>query len=305
MVLSLWSKQAGMILTLSVMIVLTLTILTGCFFEAQSEYITTDIMYNAEYVNMIEFGRDYFFDEKIEKLNTLDNTITDTNISPYPWLQSEIYEYVYLVNERKLYELFSVLHCDDFFDSWLVISEYRDAETHIVNYFNIQDRRRNAYAGLFLVDVDFDGVKDILVWLGREGNQGLSRYAAFLNRGEIYKDIQFDKIPNPSLNSTNQKIMGTVRSWAAGHYIFLYEFVEDEIVLVGSASRELCRDSLELRYVVIFYNGQRVNEMLWYEYEKEKIYALFYSTESRWELTADSWRNMGEFRRNQPPVLCY
>ena len=280
---------------LTKMMVLLLTILAGCFSEVGSEYISTDAVYDGEYINTIELGRDYFFDEKlekIEKLNTLDDAITDKNIFSYPWLQSEIYEYVYITNENRLYELFSILYCDDFFDAWLVISEYRDSENHMINYFNIQYRRRNAYAGLFLVDVDFDGVKDILVWLGREGNQGVTRYLAFLNRGEVYIDSQFHKIPNPLLNSTNQRIGSTVRSWAAGHYIFLYEYMEGEIVLVDAAVRELCRESWELRYTITIYNGQYINEVLWQKYDDERIYELFYSAASRWELTANSWQSI-------------
>jgi len=210
---------------------------------------------------------------------------------------SDIREYVRVVANNRAYELFVLCaqyddYYVDFHESKLVISDIIDGEYHYLVSFAIPERRANATGGLILVDVDFDGVKDVLVWLGREGNQGFVTYAAFLSRGHTYIETNFHWITNPTINSTKEKVMGGIRSWAVGHYSFLYVFIDDKFIMTDSFLREACRDTHELRYVVTFREGQYVNEIYWYKSDKEKIEILFYNDESRWQILDDKWQRI-------------
>ena len=103
-------------------------------------------------------------------------------------------EYLRIIEGANAYELISTHYMsNEFFDyeTMLFISEFIDDEYKFVANFVIPERRENASGGLMLMDIDFDGVKDILVWLGHEGNQGVIRYSAFLNRRDAVCRIKF------------------------------------------------------------------------------------------------------------------
>ena len=181
-------------------------------------------------------------DLNIPVYNTeLESNIPDLNIPVYSddWEQSlldeyfvrdrmngdSIREYLRVIEGTSAYELISTHYMsNEFFDyeTMLFISELIDDEYKFVASFAISERRENASGGLILMDIDFDGVKDILVWLGHEGNQGVIRYSAFLNRGDTFVESNFDGIPFPVIDSENKKFGGTIRNWAASHILFMY-----------------------------------------------------------------------------------
>ena len=223
-----------------------------------------------------------------------ERALLDADFVRNKMVGNDIREYVRIIENNRAYELFTLTDSEnrefaDFHETRLFISNIIDGEYDYLVSFNITGRRANAHAGLVLVDVDFDGANDVLVWLGHEGNQGVISYAAFLSRGDSYIESNFEDIPFPALANTNDRIMGGIRSWAAGHYSFLYAFIDGKLVMTDSLIREACRDTFEWRYVVTLRDGQEVNETYWYANDQEKIYMLFYSDESPW---AGEWQSI-------------
>lgn len=84
-----------------------------------------------------------------------------------------------------------------------------------------------------LVDVTFDGHKDLVISLGHQGAHGTEEHCAYVYEDGRYKyKKSFEKIPNYSLDIENKKIHGWVRSNAekTNEFSFVYkdgEFVEE------------------------------------------------------------------------------
>lgn len=80
--------------------------------------------------------------------------------------------------------------------------------------------------GLHLVDVNFDGEKDIIVQNGHYGNQGAECYSCYLYYNGSYQQCDsFSEIPNASVDAQNQYMLGSWRNSAAsqGYGIYLFE----------------------------------------------------------------------------------
>ena len=195
-------------------------------------------------------------------------------------------EYVQVVENGRAYELF-VTHKieDDVFytlEAWLFISSINNGEYRYLDSFKIHNRQANAKGGLILLDIDFDGANDVLVWTGNWGTQGLVTYEAFLNRGDSYIATNFEDIPNPRIDRENQKIGGTIRNWAASHSYFIYKFIDGYFVRMDSFTREACRDTHEVKYIFELRDGAEVNEVYWYAESAEEIETLFYAENGIW-----------------------
>jgi len=52
--------------------------------------------------------------------------------------------------------------------------------------------------------------------------------------------------------------------------------------MTDSYTREICRDTHILKYVIEFKDGVPVNYVFWYEDDAELINEMFYSENSRW-----------------------
>lgn len=79
--------------------------------------------------------------------------------------------------------------------------------------------------GLYLVDVNFDGQKDILVQNGHYGNQGAQQYSCYLYEDGQYVQCQgFEQIPNASVDEENKVILGYWRNSAASHGWGVYSY---------------------------------------------------------------------------------
>jgi len=210
---------------------------------------------------------------------------------------NDIREYVRIIENNRAYELFTLFDQEnrefaDFHETRLFISDIVDGEYRYLISFDIPNRRANAYGGLVFTDVDFDGVNDVLVWLGHEGNQGVITYSAFLNRGDTYIVTNFYEIPFPAISCTREKILGGVRNWAASHSSFLYMFIAGEFIMTDSFIREVCRYTHELMYIITLCDGQEVNEVYFYPENQVKIFELFYAEDSKWGLDRCRWRNV-------------
>ncbi len=79
-------------------------------------------------------------------------------------------------------------------------------------------------------DVTFDGNKDVLIFLGYAGNQGISRYCAYIyENGEYIYTNSFERIPNYSINNTDKYIVGSYFDRNIKHEI-KYSYADGEFV---------------------------------------------------------------------------
>lgn len=79
--------------------------------------------------------------------------------------------------------------------------------------------------GLYLIDVDFDGEKDILVQNGHYGNQGAEAYACYLYRQGQYEVCEsFTEILNASVDEENRLILSSWRNSAVCHGWGMYVY---------------------------------------------------------------------------------
>ena len=204
-----------------------------------------------------------------------------------------IREYLRLIDGIHAYEMISTYYMSrEFFDyeTMLFISELIDDEYKFVASFVIPDRRENASGGLVLMDIDFDDVKDILVWLGRDGNHGVIYYSAFLHRGDTFIESDFDGFPNPVVDSENKKLGGFIRTGAHSYRSFMYALVDGHFVLTDSFTREFL-DTDEIRYIITLRDGLEVNEFYCDPTDRTQIEMLLYDEGSSWGLNSERWQN--------------
>ena len=113
------------------------------------------------------------------------HTLLDIDFVRSRFAGDTLREYMRVVNNSRAYELFSSFELFgyvDGFETWLFISENINGTYRYIDSFNVYFRE-SVRRGVFLADVDFDGVDDVLVRLDSQGNHGAVSYYAFLNRG--------------------------------------------------------------------------------------------------------------------------
>ena len=83
-------------------------------------------------------------------------------------------------------------------------------------------------------DVNFDGIPDVLLYLGAYSPRGDSYYQCYLSDGKTLKLCQgFDEIPNPWADAENKEINSTVRDGAEAYYDLVYRVEGDKAVKVS------------------------------------------------------------------------
>jgi len=207
-------------------------------------------------------------------------------------LGNTLREYVRVIDDGKAYELFSTyaVNSDYWYDyeTMLFISEVSNGSYQYIDSFEITMRLGSAIKGITLIDIDFDGIKDVLVWLGSFGNQGAMVYDAFLNRENSYIETNFAEILNPAINTQDGSIRGSTRNSGASHSFFIYSFINDSFVKTDEFTREIDLDVNKPKYRISLKDGEAVEEVYWYDEDFDLIQSVFYSANSRWGLSLDS-----------------
>ena len=225
-----------------------------------------------------------------------------------------IKEYVRVVDGERIYELIVTDHEQpdpndiwaNNFETMVFISEKRNNTYYLLDCLSIPGLMGTISGGLILVDVNFDGSKDILVSLGHFGAQGLVRFACYLSSNDTFiLNESFSNIPNPSLDVTNNKVLGTMRNWAASHSWMMYSYINGEFIKTDRLTEEpeiwekMGKDGLGVEVEVWkktiehFSNGNIESEIyLTSDYTDEEWIAMFYCEDSFWGLFSDKWRTL-------------
>lgn len=153
------------------------------------------------------------------------------------------------------------------------------------------------------IDVNFNGKKDTLLWLGHFGNQGLLRYKCYLSTDtnlELFPS--FSDIANPSIINETETIGSNWRNSATSHGWAYYKYIDDELVEVDRLTEFLDYMEDETKRwnwrMETNKNGEMVimDEFNDQECSSEEIDAKIYGEDSFWELgNSDNWRD----------ILCY
>jgi len=101
-------------------------------------------------------------------------------------------------------------------------------------------------------DVNFDGVKDLLICQGHYGAQGGLGFRCYLANatGDGFEYCHgFEEITNPSVDSYKKLITGTVRSNAASYYQNFYEFNGQNFTLIRTELFEWDEESEQYQKV--------------------------------------------------------
>lgn len=157
--------------------------------------------------------------------------------------------------------------------------------------------------GLYLIDVDFDGEKDILVQNGHYGNQGAECYACYLYRQGQYEECEsFTEIPNASVDEKNELILGSWRNSASCHGWGMYSYQDGEYRLKRAIEQEyLLRDDstqedgeYEIQWTVwedvdktgeSVINEENITDRFLESDDEEAVQEKIYARGSLWELS--------------------
>ena len=255
-----------------------------------------------------------------------DNNLAEASVLGRDFIEDRVtghvMEYVKVVDGSHVYELIvtDYEHTEDIWYEWnearIFISERRNDEYFFVDCFDVPGRipgRCYAHGGLILIDVNFDGQKDILVLQGHFGTQAAVRYACFLNSGETYEiNESFSYIMNPTIDEQNMRILSTWRNHSMSHSWAIFSFENGAFIETDRLTEEpeetggLREEGLGVEIIVWkntierFSSGYtETEEYLTSDYTDDEWLIMFYNEDSFWGLLSDKWRTL----RNQGHLL--
>jgi preprotein translocase subunit SecE len=218
-------------------------------------------------------------------------------------LIGNIREYIRVIENGRAYELFITDFLYEgtypyvmYFESRLIVSVPENGEFHYLYCFEVPGRTQNASGGLIIADVNFDGRNDILIKQGHFGNQGFVLYTCFFFFFFFYVlNRSFSSIRNPSLDTTNSRILTSWRNHAASHSWAMYSYINGVFTETERLTWEpeawgqgdgINADIHAVRFITErFINGDvSVNtyDFLTYDYSFDEWMNMFYEENSFW-----------------------
>ena len=193
--------------------------------------------------------------------------------------EREVKVFVSMINDKGIYELNQVLD----------------------NYYHTGfawDRN-----GMYLLDVNFDNNRDIVVENGLFGAQGFIAYTAFIWKdGKYEPNDSFLDIPNAAIDNVNKLVLGSWRNNAASHSHAQYTFTNNKymissILTINWALDEESTSSEEECYIAEYilsevYDNEEVvkEEYKVGDYSRAELESMFCESDSYWGLYGDKWK---------------
>ena len=109
----------------------------------------------------------------------------------------------------------------------------------IVYKYDLSDTPAAFTGKVLLADVNFDGSSDILLDLGRYGNQGIKYYACYLSNPvtKKYEEApEFQEIQNPILSAADQEILSCWRNSASSYGYAKYRWDNSSLEMAAQLS---------------------------------------------------------------------
>lgn len=139
------------------------------------------------------------------------------------------------------------------------------------------------------VDVNYDGISDLLICTGSHGNQGALTYYCFLQTENGFVECPtFTDIPNPAIDAENELILSQWRNSAASHSWAEFRY-QDNVYTLQRELREEIWDA-EKNIWIWTVNGEVIGRSD--ELSAEETEDLLYSENSEWEILGDRWQTL-------------
>jgi len=222
----------------------------------------------------------------------------------------DLFEYILVTHEDMAYELIGVWYHRDrpnqtlAFTNWVFVSRLVDGEYQYLDSFEVPRRSSHIRGGFGVADIDFDGVKDILVNEGGwEGFRGLHTFRAFLNRGDVFVELE-GRFPSSSSSSIdfergswlidleNGRLMliedGLRWSWG------IYEFVDNRFILTNQIMVHAGHVANELMVTISTRSNGEIVDIKYFSDEVVKISEILERVDTildeyPWMINSDIW----------------
>jgi len=112
-----------------------------------------------------------------------------------------------------------------------------------------------------IIDVNFDGHKDIVVVVMTSGNQNMHTYNFFTWNEELSK---YEKAPTPEfgfvgIDPVREQMLTSWRIWAGGHGWAIYEYIDGVLTMTHECSSEEIYSDEDESYSTFFNEKQLIN----------------------------------------------
>ncbi len=259
-------------------------------------------------ITVTEFDNDFeYFEIAYSDSDSLpsNNILSQFSIADEPFLRNylkgNIQKIVTVNDNGTMYELISTDYYTDgerwemqerfvflYENDSFIFKEALDASSEIDS-----EPRNN----LQLIDINFDGILDILVDNGHFGAEGAVAYTCFINNKDSYiKYDSFSNIPNPAIDTENKKILSTWRNSAASHSWAMFTLQNNEFIMTDCLT-SIAEESSENDWIYIvekLIDGklQETEKFSTIDYSDEEINNIIYDKNSYWELLSKKWINL-------------
>lgn len=141
------------------------------------------------------------------------------------------------------------------------------------------------------IDVNFDGLSDLLICTGHHGNQGLLTYYCFVQTKDGFEEIpSFTDIPNPSVDAEHKLILSQWRNSASSHSWAEYQYQDNTYVLYRELREYTEPGNSDEDVWVWAVNGEVIGRSD--KLSEEEIDDLIYNENSEWGISQDRWRTL-------------
>lgn len=239
--------------TLYLGVILSCMILTGCGNSAENA--------------VSEEEQEVLSDHEMEE----PETVEEKDYDPTDYMEYEIVSSYFLADGSKGYEL--VIAQENENEEQAAAEYARDVKVFVSRLTDdvyclqqvLEDKEHDGGAwdsqGLYLVDANFDGEKDILVQNGHYGNQGAQCYSCYLlEDGKYVQCNGFEEIPNASVDEENKVILGSWRSSASSHGWGVYAYENGEYHLQRCLTEEYRVNENNSDEYVIYWTEEEFDE---------------------------------------------
>lgn len=131
----------------------------------------------------------------------------------------------------------------------ITVTDKKNTELQNISYSYDLSYEPAAFTGkVLLEDVNFDGSDDILLDLGRYGNQGVKYYACYLwnPAAKQYEEIpEFQEIRNPVLSSADQEVLSSWRNSADSYGYAKYRWENGTLQMTARISVDYDIETME------------------------------------------------------------
>jgi len=185
---------------------------------------------------------------------------------PIDYMEYEIRSTYFLKDESRGYELVIAQGKEYVRDVKIFVSQLKE-DVYCLSQV-LEDTKHDGDAwdnqGLYLVDVNFDGEKDILVQNGHYGNQGAQSYSCYLYEdGEYVYCEGFEEIPNVSVDEENRMILSSWRNSAASHGWGVWVYENGTFHLQRSLTEEYRENEGNEGKQVVYWTDEEFSDTVW------------------------------------------